>query len=386
MLFRTIFEIRKRYSDADVYYTSAEMDDACILCKHVYSEPHSYMYMESFPKKLFVLARSTVRYILRHSIPPKNVAALDKVFRKADIILDVSGFALSSKASWNVNMSFLRAIEQAKRLKKQIFIMPQSFGPFQNSETQSRIDKAARDALNYPDIIFAREQEGYDLLTQRYRLQNVIKSTDIVLQGDAIDYTYVIGNARRKTPPCPEGIAIVPNIRLTQHTTKITDLYRGIYVPIIETILSLGKKAVLIRHAKEDRRLCVNIKKLFSDNENVVLLDEDLESYEYAEIASHMDLVIGSRYHSLVHALRAQIPCIAIGWAEKYSSLFQQFGLADCVFDAREGFDVGDLTDLIKCLNHDREAIRSQIGNALRSIQKSNCFDAVAKAISTNMG
>lgn len=38
----------------------------------------------------------------------------------------------------------------------------------------------------------------------------------------------------------------------------------------------------------------------------------------------HFEFAIASRYHGIVHSYKAGIPCVVIGWADKYLDLAQQ--------------------------------------------------------------
>ena len=48
---------------------------------------------------------------------------------------------------------------------------------------------------------------------------------------------------------------------------------------------------------------------------------------------AHLDLLIGSRFHSLVFALATGVPAMAIGWSHKYTELMRLMGLERFVLE-----------------------------------------------------
>ncbi len=87
-----------------------------------------------------------------------------------------------------------------------------------------------------------------------------------------------------------------------------------------------------------------------------------------------VDFIISSRYHALVHAFKLHIPCIAIGWADKYESLLFDVGQQDYLIDARKGIDVETVKSLIDRMEVFRDTESKMICNKLAVIQKNNCF------------
>ena len=48
---------------------------------------------------------------------------------------------------------------------------------------------------------------------------------------------------------------------------------------------------------------------------------------------ANSQFLIGSRFHSLASALSCNVPSLAMGWSHKYQMLFEEYGLAEYVFD-----------------------------------------------------
>ncbi len=274
------------------------------------------------------------------------------ILSKTDIVIDISGFALSSNWGPISTLFYLSRIKTAKRNGAKVFLMPQSFGPFKyNKIIQFFIDRELENSLRLADLIYAREKEGYILLTEKYGLRNVELSPDLVLQNSGIN----LSNIYSKVPSQinidirNNSVAIVPNMRNFEHGNKeeIIELYKK----SVEKLLSLGKNIYLIRHSCEDIVACEIIKSLFPNNGDVILLVDDYSCIDYENIVRKFDFILASRYHSIVHAYREGIPCIALGWATKYHELLERYEQGKYVFDVRKGIDYAKYINKIELMN-----------------------------------
>ena len=96
---------------------------------------------------------------------------------------------------------------------------------------------------------------------------------------------------------------------------------------------------------------------------------------EFAEFIEHFQYIIASRYHAIVQAYKKGIPCMVIGWAEKYRELLQIFGQAQYLFDVRSSIDIKKVEDTLEMMNASYKAERKSIRDILSDVQKENCFD-----------
>jgi len=67
----------------------------------------------------------------------------------------------------------------------------------------------------------------------------------------------------------------------------------------------------------------------------VFCLDGRYTAAELKSVIGHADLLLGSRYHSIVAALSHRVPAVAVGWSHKYGELMASVGLEGCVADVR---------------------------------------------------
>ncbi|SFC11163.1 colanic acid/amylovoran biosynthesis protein [Alkalibacterium subtropicum] len=286
--------------------------------------------------------------------------------------IDISGYALSSQFASNRSLDFLLRILTAKRHNIKMAIMPQSFGPFAyEGKNKYLFDYLMKKTLPYPVRIYAREQEGYDLLTKERKLQNVERTYDMVLMNKELN----LKNIYTEVPDFPtyedveSAIGVVPNEENFKRADN-EEVYAA-YKYAIDTALEHGRKVYLLRHSQNDQQVCLDIKNMFKDNEAVILLDRDISSLEFDNLVEKLDFVIGSRFHSIVHSYKNHVPCIAIGWATKYHELLKLFNQYDYIFDVREDLDKDKLNAaVVKLLNNYQEESQV-IGEKLVEVQNS---------------
>ncbi|KYG30592.1 polysaccharide pyruvyl transferase family protein [Alkalihalobacillus trypoxylicola] len=307
------------------------------------------------------------------SVLPK----IKKVLLNTEAIIDVSGYALSSQFGTGSSLGYLLRIKLAKKYGIDVYLMPQSFGPFSYKGLGKPIIKfLMKDAIKYPKVIYARENEGYNFLAIDYKLKNVKKSYDLVLMNKGIN----LSNVFKEMPEIPDfqnigGVAIVPNMKNLKHgnVKQIISLYSS----VIKSLLKSGKKVYLIRHSFEDIKACEMIKEKFYENENVIMITDDMSSFEFDELVKKFDFIIGSRFHSIVHAYKNSIPCIALGWATKYHELLEIFNQENYIFDVRNNLDTKKVESAVETMLYQYQKESKNISEQLSKVQNHNVFDVL---------
>ena len=316
-------------------------------------------------------------YSLRHRRAFTNV---DSIYRNTDLLVDVSGYALGS--TWNASACnyYLDAIEHALAFDIPVYLLPQSFGPFDYTTEEGRaIDERTRRLFSQVKHIFAREQEGYDALLSRYGLGNVTLTRDMVLASKIEDYAPAL---REKPvfdlPEVPENsMALIPNIRVGDSGANDP---LAVYTAAVRFGLDRGLYVYLTYHSTQDRQLCADIKAAFASDDRVVLLEQDHSCMEFNILVKKFRFVVASRFHAIVHALKNGVPCVALGWATKYMDLMKLFAQERFVFDLRSPLALPEveqaLAEMAECWQTEAETIRT----VLPELQKENVFDRIKKA------
>ena len=303
----------------------------------------------------------------------------ESFLRNAKCMIDISGYQLGSSWGTKRAVSYVYMIFLAKHFHIPLYLMPQSFGPFDFKGKGSNIvNLLIRHYLKYPKYIMAREQEGFELLRNKYNLKNVIRTQDLVLEARDIN----LNNIFVSLPSISDidikqnSIAIIPNSKNNQYGDEkaVHKFYRS----IVDELINSGKNIYLMYHSNDDYEICDIIKKSFyPDNASIVVITQELDCISFSSIISKFDFVVASRYHSIVHAYKEAVPAIILGWAIKYRELAICFDQQKYCFDIRDALKTEKVLDALSHMLSHFEEESINISLKINVIQKSSVFDYI---------
>lgn len=382
MTFVTVSELRRVFPNCEIYMLSDVTESADMKAAMKFEVLNNrfmgWKYARGGFETYTVIVRIAFSRLKGNNIDFKSIIDFKKVIKKADAIIDISGYALSSQWGYEATISYLNTIKTAKKLNIPMYIMPQSFGPFNYGEQQDKVEKMIKRYMQYPQIIYAREKYGYDELVEHFGLKNVKQAQDIVLQNKEINKTDVFVkdiNNKKIILKTSKNVAIIPNMRNFDHGNR--ELIVELYIKVIRKLQGEGRSIYLIRHSFEDIEACRIIYSSLTEKENVYLQEDDINCLEYEDLIKQFDFIIASRYHSIVHAYKMGVPAIILGWAEKYHSLAKIFKQQQFVFDVRENIDIEKMISDVNIMSLNYMEEKYVIQKELKNVQKDNCFDYV---------
>lgn len=264
-----------------------------------------------------------------------------------NMIFDVDKYSLSAKR-------FETIIHIAKKNDKKVFAISIGIGPF----VTKLQEKNAVNALNMCDFITLRDSKSLDIYNEHYKDRKAVLTID-----PAFMLPYIVKEERMM-----EDDVIAFNLfdnRLVKDKQK---KYIEVKSGYVELILRL---------------LCEN-------NSKVILFSTDLNDYEminevYGEIVSSnlevmyisglddliflyskINLLIGSRMHSMIIAYTQHIPVIGFSWQPKVDAFFDIIDQSECVF--RYDNITNDIENILTCceaklsnLKYEKEKINTQL-------------------------
>lgn len=351
LLFCVVNELYNRYGNPEIYYVPLDdfrnYDTELYRFNIVCGENTPYRY-EHHPclRSVFIVEAMLKKMFGKGRMPVKDVVRLHNVLKDADVLIDISGFQIGSVWSVEHNLKELNYVHEAKRYGTKVVFMPQSFGPFDYGDKQASMDKAIKESLSKADLIFAREEEGYQWLTEKYGLTNVYRGLDTVLQAHDLNLENIYNVPVEKPVirlKTENNVGIVPNFESLR--TGNEEVILNLYEAVVKRLMALGKNVYIFRHSK-DLEVCRKIYEPFRNAPSVYLLEDDLDCIQYLEFVKQFDFIIASRYHSIVHAYKEGVPAVILGWAVKYRELAQNFAQSDYIFDITK-LDTDDSFDTI---------------------------------------
>ena len=386
MLFITADEIQKRCPDSEIYFTTPEnLDMSNYKFKNVFYTPLTQelaLKKVSYPfYALKYFMKDTIKYIVGRRKQLFKSGEFRKIVNQVDLIIDVSGFNLGEK--WDIlsHKMYLNNIKLAKKNGIPIYLMPQSFGGFAYSDDKKFLLDEMAVWLKYPKIIFAREPQGKEMLESSFKLSNVERSYDLVLQNKGVTLSNLfIKRTEFKLPDLPDGnnVAITPNKQCFNHGSKEAIL--AMYRSVVAELEGKKKNIYIFRHSDDDKEVCELIYGMFKEHLQVNLIDREFNCLEYDRFIRNFQFIICSRFHGIVHAYRNNIPSVALGWEIKYQELAKAVGQEQFVFSIiSSSIDTEGILKAVDdlCDSYSDESLTIQ--NHLVSIQSDNCFDKISE-------
>lgn len=364
MVFTVVNEMKNRFPDKEIYLISR-------LDSRRSQEELSRYNFKIYTNRSYNLTFGRNKIFKRYKMD-KVDKEFATIIKCADFAIDISGYALSSQFPTERTKFYLANIALCKKYNLDLYILPQSIGPFKYKFFEKlKYYPLFYHYLKYPRLIYARERNGYDLV-KFFTSRNLRRAVDIVLMQQDLN----LNNIYKDKPEfkifsiAENSVGIIPNTKILEHNGK-NDINK-IYQKVISFLLERGRKVYIIRHSFEDLDFCSHLKNMFSENNNVILISDDLNSIELSNVLGKFDYFIASRYHSIIHAYKNKRPCLIMGWAIKYKELALAFGQQGFCFDIREKIDINSISNALIKLNNSYKLESEKIEYKINDLKKNN--------------
>lgn len=225
----------------------------------------------------------------------------------------------------------------AKKYNIPVFILPNSIGPLKNKLASKIVFKA----LNYAKIVYVRESTSFEFLKEKKITS--IKSPDLGFYLNPCDKDfkeYLIN----KGIPLGKKKCVAVTLRPYRfdgevNADQLYENYLNEISVVVRYLLSENISVTLLAHtigpsAHEDDTIpLLEVFERIPNNKNLIYLnDRNLNSEEIEKIYSYYDLVIGTRFHSVIFALNVNTPAIAIAYGgNKAVGIMNDMGLSEFV-------------------------------------------------------
>jgi len=316
----------------------------------------------------------------------EHLEQVRSLLNEAILSLDISGYALSAQWPFITSWKYLMHIAVMKKHGIKLYLLPQSFGPFNYKQPQKMILLPfLRKYLGYPARIFAREEEGIVALS-RFTRDNLVKTPDLVLLSPPIDPALIyLKPPRRQTAglEIPKGsVVIVPNTRVMEHgnALRLLEVYQHIFSDLIQS----DRHIFVFWHSHVDRQVCEMLRHRCKPYHRLVYLDLDLDCLEIVDLFARFEIVLTARYHALVHAYKAGTPALVFGWSAKYREMMSLLGQERYLFDAREDIETESILAALNILLARRQDEAQVIKEKLGNLQKE--YDVFSYITNSGLG
>lgn len=390
MLFNAVDELKKRFPDKEVIDLSTlDYNKGDVTQYNFKIMPDN---LSLFIPKKYAAFRDLGKRLLNYK--GKKIAddeqekwkkQMEEIYNNTYFIVNAGGFALGApigRGKSATSMAFLMGIMAADNLGIPIYLLPQSFGPFNYLPGHKQLVLYfMKKYLHKARLIFAREIEGYKLL-KPYKKDGLILCKDIVITNKDIKEQNIYKNPSNSVKKIKikgeNPIAVIPNMMCFENTNR--DEFIKIYRKIIAH-LQEKNEVYLLRHSKEDIEACELIYNSIENKRNVYMLTDEMNCFELEYVLQQFKYCIASRFHSIVHSYKNGTPCVVIAWAVKYYDLMESFKQESYLFDVREDMNVERIISKIDEMEKNYLEEKEIIAKCLSKQQEINAFDIIEEDI-----
>ncbi len=301
-----------------------------------------------------------------NSIYRMNVKKVIQAIKGCDILISGGGSLLQDSTSKKSIVYYLGVMWIAQFFKKKVFIYSQGIGPIGSKINRMLIRKT----LNKIKYIVVRDEQSKELLCEIG-----VNSDHIFVTADPV--------IRVKKADPETGSRILEKEGFVKDSNRITVGFalRGLKIKgnFIEEICKASQSMLsdfnaqivfIPFHFKEDMPVINEIKKQLGDK--VFYVENKYLTEEMLSIIGNMDILIGVRLHSLIHAAIMDVPMIAISYDPKINSFMHSLSMkAVCsIYDFQSEFLIEEFEDVLKHMDGIRKKVYRHIQELIKKLNQ----------------
>ncbi len=288
-----------------------------------------------FLGSLFYLSKPT-RAIAKVFMSREKKKAL-KVMEAADAVFVKGGglFQTYGGLSSTYSMYFwCFHIFLAKALKKPIYIMPNSFGPFEGP----LVKKIAKKAFDCCTFVTARESYSADMVKRDLGIDlPVYPDLAFGLQESALDRTQIMEKYNLPSDRPLVAMTMRPyRFPKSENPQKAYITFKKEMAKYIKWLYASGYMPVIVEHtlavnAHENDGECIReVTQMLNEEEYRFVSNKTYNCYDLKAIYKMCDYIVGTRFHSVIFSLSSGVPGMAICYVgNKAQGIMHDIGLDD---------------------------------------------------------
>lgn len=279
------------------------------------------VYNDYFRKTSYIDSLHTLRInrVINNNIKSSN---FEKDVASSDFIVVGGGNAIFDLTPRSDSVyKFEKILDLAEKYNKQVFITSIGVGPFQTNTQLERTKKI----LSRAHSITLRDKKSWDYL--KTLPNNPILSIDpVFLMNNPLNKD--TNKAGLKTV----GVCVI-DLLLNKSSYSQSKEYISNTVDMINK-LSKNYKVILFSTEKKDYEAVNRVYDEFSGNQAV----EKIELNDFEDVYrlyNQIDVLLGTRMHSLIIAAAHNVPFLGISWQDKVSEMFKMINMESNCYDMK---------------------------------------------------
>ena len=375
LLQECISELKEAYNNCKIHvllFEDSEFSDSCnVTSSERLCNPLGDKYWKRTLSKIWLTFVCILSCLFKsHYFSLFFPKAQQKSFLKiknSDLVISAPGGYIH-----DTNLAYFIAllhIYLSKKLGKRVLLAPQSIGPI-NSKIGRVITKFV---LSKVDGICAREEFSVKFLNEIGIKSNlIISSGDSAFWNFDVDESKLIENLSTLGVVQDEEFCGITMVDWTFPNLPNPSLLREKYIKTMANLVNqihhkFGIRSVIFNQVTDDIEIAINVKKICG---NSVIVDEiDKEPEHLRALISRSKVFIGTRFHSCIFALMANVPTTAIAYLPKTEFIMKDLSLDDRFMDIAL-LDEHLLFSKVERDLNDTKTAQYKIENAVKTYRK----------------
>lgn len=300
----------------------------------------------------------------RHLYLPRHLRAITDIYEHADLIVPVGGGYIRSRkglvAKFNIPL-LLHPLLLGSILCKPTVLYSQSVGPFHGKLEVWMV----RTVLKRMTLILLREDISVALLARIGVTNNVARAIDsgfLLESKEKIDI--------RKQYGIPSGKLLVG---VTVRSWLGGDAQAAYESAVATSLDHLVKSAnahivfipqVTAVKGDDDRIVSRRVYSLMHKRKHATVVNDEPDHHQIKALYSNLDILLGTRFHSVIFSLTSLVPVLAIEYEHKTSGIMHDLNLEDWVVkieDVTPHTLTKQLQELVEAQNSYRQHLKRQL-------------------------
>ncbi len=262
---------------------------------------------------------------------PHQLKAVARIYEQCDLIVPVGGGYIRSRKGWANRFNIpllLHPLWIGHILNKPTVLYAQSMGPFEN-EFEKML---AAHVLRRMSLILLREDTSVKLLASMGVTKNVTR---------AIDSGFLLTSATdvdiRKTYTIPSDKLLVGVTVRAWLSGQAQADYEAAVAAALDTLIEKNNAHVVFipqvtaTKGDDDRITSNRVHNLMQHTGATTLVNDEPDHHHIKAIYDKLDILLGTRFHSVIFSLTSYVPVVAIEYEHKTSGIMHDLGLSDWV-------------------------------------------------------
>ncbi|MFW7431955.1 polysaccharide pyruvyl transferase family protein [Vagococcus carniphilus] len=290
----------------------------------------------------------------RRDISKLNWENYRKLIDNSDLVIIGGGNAIFGLTKYTSSVDrVFKIVEYAKKQNKKIFLCSVGIGPFKSEKQIKKLNML----LQMCDYVTTRDQSSFEYLELLDKNKYVSTDPVLFLPSEINKLNYLKQNNL--------GICVM-DIRSNKMTEQQYVKYKN---NLKKLIINLKKENdnIEIYLYSTDLNDYITVYELSKElkEKNVKVIIKEINNIEtLIDFYADLDLVIGTRMHSLIVAFSQLIPTIGFSWQPKVDGFFETIGDSTSVYEIDKiGDEMDDVLDNVQKKLHDLNTEIIKISN-----------------------